>query len=112
MAGIRRIFLTGFGAPRLSAVPDREQSIAIYEAAAGRKVIDIEYFEILALLKLAIISTRGMDRQTRLGKIPTRSTAYLNNLITAQLTIMLGLHAREVGEDFFELLKASTAHPL
>lgn len=105
-------FSTGFGVPRLPALPDRKQSIAIYEAAARRKVIDIEYFEILALLKLAIISTRGMDRQIRLGEILASSTAYLNNPITSQLARRLGLPVPEVGEDFFELLKASTRHQI
>jgi len=104
------LFSVGFGAPRLRGLPTREQTIAIYENTAGRKVVDIEYFEILALLKLAIISTRGADRQIRLGKIPATSQAYLNNPTTARLAAKLGLHVPEVGEDYATLLKVSTQH--
>lgn len=102
------LFSTDFGVPRLSGLPTRQQTIDTYETAAHRTVTDIDYFEILALLRLAIITTRGVDRQIRAGSIRANSVAYLNNPTTARLAAKLGLPVPEVGEDYLALVRAST----
>jgi aminoglycoside phosphotransferase (APT) family kinase protein len=103
------LFAEGFGAPRLGGLPDRAEMIAIYEAAAGRKVENIDYYEVLAMVRLGIISTRQFDRQMSFGKLTPGSKAYTNNPIQAMIARKLGLPVPEVGEDFAELQRVASA---
>ena len=104
------LYSEAMGVPRLEGIPGRAELLAIYETAAGRPVRDIDYFEILGTLRLAIVATRQYDRQVRLGAIPSSSRAYLDNPITAMLARKLGLPEPQVGQDYLDLLAASTAH--
>lgn len=103
-------FSTSMGVPRLAGLPDREQVIATYEAAAGRRVENIEYYEVLAMLRLAIIMVRGYDRQVALGNISRSSQAFTHNPMTAMLARRLALPVPEVGADFVELMAAAARH--
>jgi aminoglycoside phosphotransferase (APT) family kinase protein len=100
----------GVGVPRLDGLPDRAQTIAIYEAAAGRTVQNLDYFEIMTMLRLAIVTVRQLDRQVSFGRVRADSAAHLNNPITAMLARKLGLPVPQVGVDFMELSKASSRH--
>jgi aminoglycoside phosphotransferase (APT) family kinase protein len=99
-------FSKGMGVPRLAGLPDREKVIATYEMEAGRHVGNIDYYEVLAMFRLAIIMVRGCDRQIALGNISPHSKALTHNPITAMIAHRLGLPVPQVGEDFAELLSA------
>jgi aminoglycoside phosphotransferase (APT) family kinase protein len=101
------LFSDAMGVERLPGLPGREETIAIYEAASGRQVANMEYFEVLANVEMSIIGLRQFDRQVGFGLIPATSSAYLNNPISAMLAEKLGLPIPEVGEDFAELMRAS-----
>lgn len=105
-----RFYSSGVGIPRLPGLPDRDKTIAIYERAAGRLVTNPAYFELLAMLRLAIVAVRQCDRQISLGRIPATSRAHLDNPITAMMAAELGLPVPEVGADFHALHEASTSH--
>ncbi|MCW2495155.1 MAG: hypothetical protein JWQ77_1079 [Jatrophihabitans sp.] len=51
----------GFGLPKPAGVPTRDETIAIYERHLGRSARDVRYYEILAGLRLGIISVRLLD---------------------------------------------------
>jgi aminoglycoside phosphotransferase (APT) family kinase protein len=100
------------GVPRLAGLPEREQIIATYETEAGRHVGNIDYYEVLAMFRLAIIMVRGCDRHIALGNISPHSKALTHNPITAMIAHRLGLPVPQVGEDFAELLAAGRRAPL
>ena len=100
-------FSVGMNVPRLSGLPAREEIIAIYEAEAGHPVRELDYYEMLAITRLAIIMVRGFDRQVGLGNITSRSKALTHNPTMAMLAHRLGLPVPEVGADFAELVAAA-----
>ena len=104
------LYSEAMGVPRLEGLPDRAELVAIYEAAAGRPVRDIDYFELLGVLRLGIVATRQYDRQVGLGRISPTSRAYLNNPITARMAGLLGLPEPEIGQDYLDLHAASIRH--
>lgn len=55
---IDRCLSEGYGVPRLPGLPDRDQSIARWEAASGRKADNLEYYEVFSAFKLASIMAR------------------------------------------------------
>ncbi|MCU1359312.1 MAG: putative phosphotransferase [Ilumatobacteraceae bacterium] len=46
------------GGPGLPGIPDRDETIQLYESLSGRTVGDVRYYEILAWLRIAITCTR------------------------------------------------------
>jgi aminoglycoside phosphotransferase (APT) family kinase protein len=46
------------GCQRLEGIPDRDETIRLYESLSGRTVADVRYYEILAWLRIAITCTR------------------------------------------------------
>jgi aminoglycoside phosphotransferase (APT) family kinase protein len=51
----------GFGLPKPMGVPSREETITTYERHLRRSARDVRYYEILAGLRLGIISVRLLD---------------------------------------------------
>lgn len=100
-------FSAGMNVPRLPGLPSREEIVAIYEAQVGRAAENLDYYAVLALSRLAIISVRGFGRQVGLGRISPRSQAITHNPIMASLARRLSLPVPEVGADFMELVAAS-----
>jgi aminoglycoside phosphotransferase (APT) family kinase protein len=43
---------------RLSGFPDRDETVALFEEATGNRVLDLEWYETLALLRSAAVLTR------------------------------------------------------
>jgi aminoglycoside phosphotransferase (APT) family kinase protein len=91
---------------RLPGLPTREETIAMYEEAAGRQVHDMFYFELLANFRLSIIAIRQADRQVAFGTIPATSRAWIDNPVNRLLARKLGLPEPDVGEDFATMQRA------
>jgi aminoglycoside phosphotransferase (APT) family kinase protein len=100
----------GMGVPRLEGLPSRAEIIAIYEAAVGRRVQNLAYYDLLAMVRMGIITLRACDRQVAYGKIRADSTAYKNNPIMAMIARHLDLPVPDVGADFAELMAATISH--
>lgn len=96
----------GFGHERLAGLPDRTETIDIYQQALGRPVRDIEYYELLAHTRNAIMSMRSVTRQIELGTIPGSTTAITHNPTSKMLAEKLGADPPEVGEDYVAYLSA------
>jgi len=81
----------GFGLPTPVGVPTREQTIALYERHLGRSVQDIHYYEILAGLRLGIISVRLLDLNGygELGASWTKEEAPTRKIVNCPFTRIL-----------------------
>lgn len=100
------MFSANFNVAPLAGLPDREQTIAIYESEIGRKVSDLAYYELLVGLRMMIASIRSCDRVAAAGKIPPENLAWLNNPSSALVAQQLGVEPVEVGADFQEFIVA------
>lgn len=101
------MFSAGSGVPRLPGFPDRAATIRRYEQGLGREVANMDYFEILSMVKLGIILVRQFDRRMKLGKLSPGSLAYLHNPIMAMTARRLGIPEPEVGSDYAEMRAAA-----
>jgi aminoglycoside phosphotransferase (APT) family kinase protein len=100
------LFSRGMGVPRLAGLPDRSVCIEWYEAALGRPVKNLAYYDVLAAFRMAIVGMRSADRQIQRGRIPATTTARENAPIVRLLAGLLGEPLPEVGADFAELMAA------
>jgi aminoglycoside phosphotransferase (APT) family kinase protein len=98
------LFSTGMGVPRLAGLPDRAACIRTYEAALGRSVQQLEYYDLLAAFRMAIVGMRSVDRQIKRGFVPATTTARENAPIVRLLAGLLGEPLPEVGADFFQFM--------
>lgn len=48
---------------RLLGLPDRAETIAIYEAASGRRAQDLDYYGVLSEFRMMVVSVRAGDRR-------------------------------------------------
>lgn len=61
---------------RLPGLPDRAETIAIYEAASGRRAADMDYYAILSSFRMMVVSVRAGDRRAGgIGKAPSDQMA-------------------------------------
>jgi aminoglycoside phosphotransferase (APT) family kinase protein len=100
------LFSTGMGVPRLAGLPSRAECIACYEAALGRPVQNLEYYQVLAAFRMSIVGMRSADRQIQRGRIPVATTARENAPIVRLLAGLIGEPLPEVGADFAQLMAA------
>jgi aminoglycoside phosphotransferase (APT) family kinase protein len=100
------LFSKGMGVPRLPGLPERALCIRWYEAALGRGVQNLDYYDVLAAFRMAIVGMRSADRQIQRGRIPPNTTARENAPIVRLLAGLLGEPLPEVGADFAELMAA------
>jgi aminoglycoside phosphotransferase (APT) family kinase protein len=62
------------GLPGIPGFLDRTEAVATYEELAGRRVRDLEFYEVFAAQRWAIISIRAIGRRVVLGEIPAPAT--------------------------------------
>jgi aminoglycoside phosphotransferase (APT) family kinase protein len=56
---------------RLPGLPDSAETIAIYEAASGRQVEDMDYYAVLSEFRMMVVSIRASDRRAGTqGSVP------------------------------------------
>ena len=102
------LFSTAFGVKRLEGLPDRQQTIDLYQGFAGREVRDMDYYDVLTGLRMAIVALRQVDRQIALGALKPDNKSVTDNLMTQYLARKLGLPVPELGPDFYALMRATT----
>lgn len=102
------LFSRRFGVTRLEGLPTREETIAIYERASGRTVKNLDYFDIVVGLRMALVAAGAFDRQVAIGNIPPENTSLDNNLMTLYLAERLNLPMPELGADFRAFMKNLT----
>jgi len=94
----------------LPGVPSRSTSIAIYQAALGRSVQDIDYYEILAGVRMAIVIVRTADRLIEAGFLQDAGDAKTHNPAAALLATLLGRSGHEPGQGYRAYARAAGAH--
>ena len=85
---------------RLEGFPDRATTIARYEALSGRGLEDLEYFELLAALLLAVTLIRQADIRVGLGELPADTRLGHDNSVTQLLARRLDLPVPELSPDY------------
>lgn len=91
----------GIGAPLPPGFPTREQEIARYEELSGHTVRDIQYFEVLGGVRMAILVARAAHLMKAAGLIPADSAMALVNPATALLAGLLDLPAPTGDSDYY-----------
>jgi aminoglycoside phosphotransferase (APT) family kinase protein len=86
-----RYHTEGNGIERLPGFPTREETIALYEALAGERVRDIEYYELLAGMRFSVILTRLAQQLIAQDFLPKDSDFEWNNPVS-------NLHAKQLVE--------------
>ena len=94
------------GREQLSGVPDRAESIAIYEAALGRPAVAVDYFEVLGGLRMALVIARTNRRMVDTGKLSQLGSVAQHNPIVATLAELIGEDPPSVGEGFSQFVSA------
>lgn len=102
------LFSRRFGVTRLEGLPTRDETVAIYEQAAGRKVGNLDYYDVVVALRMALVAVGAFDRQVSLGNIEATNTSADNNLMTLYIAEKLGLPLPELGSDFRDFMRNLT----
>lgn len=102
------LFSRRFGTARLEGLPTRDQSIEIWEAAAGRKAQHLDYYDIVVALRMALVAVGAFDRQVGIGNIPPENKSLNANFMTLYLAERLGMDLPELGADFYAFMSQLT----
>lgn len=102
------LFSRRFGVTRLEGLPTRDETVAIYEKAADRKVGNLDYYDVVVALRMALVAVGAFDRQVSLGNIAATNTSADNNLMTLYIAEKLGLSLPELGSDFRDFMRNLT----
>jgi len=102
------LFGRRFGVERLEGLPDRDGTVAIWEAAVGRKAEHLDYYDIVVALRMALVVVGAFDRQVAIGNIPPENKSLNDNFMTLYLAERLGLELPELGPDFYAFMSNMT----
>ncbi len=83
----------GLGAPRLAGFPSRAQTIVRWEEQTGLSARHVDYYEVFAAFRFAVIMIRVAQGFIAAGTLPPDSPLATNNIVTQLLSKMLGLPA-------------------
>jgi aminoglycoside phosphotransferase (APT) family kinase protein len=83
----------GWGVPRLSGLPSREETVAAWESAVGRPARDLHYYEVFAALRFSVIMLRITRALIHNGMAPAGTDMDVNNAPSRLLADLLGLPA-------------------
>jgi aminoglycoside phosphotransferase (APT) family kinase protein len=102
------LFSRRFGVTRLEGLPTRDETIALYETASGRKLRHLDYYDIVAALRMALVAVGAFNRLVGQGVLPARNESLNGNLMTLYLAERLGLPLPHLGADFREFMSHLT----
>jgi aminoglycoside phosphotransferase (APT) family kinase protein len=102
------LFSRRFGVSRLEGLPTRDESIAIWEVAAGRKAEHLDYYDVVVALRMALVVVGAFDRQVGIGNIPPENKSLHANFMTLYLAERLGMDLPELGPDFYAFMSNMT----
>jgi aminoglycoside phosphotransferase (APT) family kinase protein len=95
----------------LEGFPSRTEIIEIFEHASGRRAGDVDYFELLAAVRLAITLIPAADSLMARGLIPASSRFAQDNVPGQLIARLLGVDPPEICPDYRRLsrMRARTA---
>jgi aminoglycoside phosphotransferase (APT) family kinase protein len=91
---------TAAGVERLPGYATRDEIIGRYEAASGRRLGDVGYFEIVQSFFLATTLIRQADARVKRGELPAGTRMGHDNTLTQMLARRLGLPVPELSADY------------
>ncbi|WP_028933742.1 phosphotransferase family protein [Pseudonocardia spinosispora] len=83
----------GIGLPLPDGIPDAAETVAFYEKVAGTQARNLEYYEVFAGTRLAIIMVRAAHMLIGVGALPPDNPMALNNPASQLVAKLLGLPA-------------------
>jgi aminoglycoside phosphotransferase (APT) family kinase protein len=96
-----------FGLERLAGLPNRAETVAIYEQASGHTIENLDYYLLLARFRMNIVGIRWVDRLVASGRLAPGTDAMTHNVITKMMAQQLGLPVPEPGAGFAAMVAAS-----
>ncbi len=88
-----RHFSEALSVARLPGFPSYDATVARYEQLTGRPVRHLDYYQVFAGLRFAVIMMRVAQMCVDYDFLPVESDMETNNLVTHLLAKMLGLPA-------------------
>jgi aminoglycoside phosphotransferase (APT) family kinase protein len=92
------------GQPLPAGMPDASQQIAIYEAALGRPVRDLDYYRTLAGVRMSLVMAQTVSHLIADGLLPADSRAGLANPASAMLAQMIGAPSPGDFADYMQMV--------
>jgi aminoglycoside phosphotransferase (APT) family kinase protein len=86
-----RHFHEGMPAPRMAGFPTREDMVAHYEKASGRAARDLDFYEVFAGLRFAVVMMRLAVLLADFEILPAENDLAANNAVTRVLADLLEL---------------------
>jgi aminoglycoside phosphotransferase (APT) family kinase protein len=99
---------TARGVPRLSGVPDEQETIARYEDNREVRVTNLDFYKTLAALQFAIIVLRFVDMQIASGALPANTTMGTRSPVTQMLAGYIGREPLPLSPDYEAVLRSRT----
>ncbi|MBJ8345199.1 phosphotransferase family protein [Antrihabitans sp. YC2-6] len=90
---ILRHHTEGIGVPVPEGIPSRAEIVASYERVSGHVVVDLDYYEVFAAVRLAAIMHRAGNLMIELGFLPPDAPMRLNNPASQLLAKLIGQDA-------------------
>ena len=103
-----RFYSTGFGLARLDGLPTRTETVAQYEELSGHRVRDLEYYELLAALRMSIVVSRSTTSHVQSGLLDANTTMDSANPATQVVAELLGLPVPALSPDFEQVIRSVT----
>ncbi|HEY3844376.1 MAG TPA: phosphotransferase family protein [Acidimicrobiales bacterium] len=88
------------GIERLPGWPDRDTTVARYEARAGRRLRDLQFFDVMETLFMATTLIRQADRRVAMGLARPGNRMGHDNTVTQMLSRKLGLPVPPLSPDY------------
>jgi aminoglycoside phosphotransferase (APT) family kinase protein len=83
----------GIGVPLPEGILTREEAIEVYEQASGHPVRELDYYEVWAAVRLAILMHRAGNLMIAAGMLPAGAPMKLNNPASQLLAKLIGVEA-------------------
>jgi len=93
-------YSTYSGVAKLEGLPQREETIAIYEEFRGRKVANLDYYTLLTWFRQNTVGIRFSDRLVANGIMPDGTDILTHNVATNLMAGFLGMPECPPGEGF------------
>src|SRR3546814_1890183 len=102
------MFRRSFGVQRLEGLPTREESIASCESTVVRKAENLDYYDIVVGLRMALVVVGALDRQVSVGNVTADNKSLNANLMTLYLAEKMSMPLPQLGPDFYAFMRNLT----
>lgn len=94
------------GNPLLDGTPDRTEQISCYEQALGRPLADLEYYSVLAALRMALVIAQTARLLIDAGRLPADNAVAVFNPAASTLAEMIGVDHDPRMDDYMGMVRA------